>query len=121
MAQLGGIGTGVALGWLVGAPVGDGLRVLAAVGSGVLVCSGTLTSGVSLGCALGTGHAEPPTNDADDGLGLACGVPIGDEMAADGEQALNAATSSRSRKRLGCRMRPLGNGNDRARRARSAL
>ena len=121
MAQLGGIGTGVALGWLVGAAVGDGLGVLAAVGSGVLVCSGTLTSGVSLGCALGTGHAEPPTNDAEEGVGLSVAAASGDEMAADCEQALKAATSSRSRKRLGCRMRPLGNGNDRARRARSAL
>ena len=117
MAQLGGIGTGVALGSLVGAAVGDGLGVLAAVGSGVLGCSGTLTSGVSLGCALGTGHVEPPTNGVDDAVGLsdaldalAGAVPIGDEIAADGEQALNAAMSSRTRKRLGWRMRPHDNG-----------
>jgi hypothetical protein len=121
IAQLGGTGTGVALGRLVGAAVGAGLDVGAAVGSGVLGCAGTLPSGVGLGFVLGTAHVEPPTNGVDAGVGLAVATARGDEMAADGEQAVNAMMSSRIRKRLGWRMRPLGIGLDRARRARPAL
>jgi hypothetical protein len=106
MAQLGGIGAGVALGWLVGMVVGDGLGVPVSVGSGAL------TSGVWLGCAVGTGHAEPP-NGVDVDVPADPPAEIGDEMAADGEHALNAIMSSRTRKRLGWRMRPHGDEVDR--------